>query len=107
MSKAPIVTLLRPLVLEAQIIPRLVALARKADDLMGDVERTKAWADDILTDDHLAAKLLVREDGEPLAPEELAHIRQTLAALSALRAAANAPGPGGGPSVGQLMRAFL
>lgn len=107
MSKMPIVTLMRPLVLEAQIIPRLVALARKTDDLMGDVERAKSWADDILTDDHLAAGLLVREGGEPLAPEDLAHVRQTLAALNALRSAANAPGPDGGPSVGQLLRAFL
>lgn len=100
------ITLQRP-VNASQIESKLTALAGAANVLMGQVVQAKAWCDDVLTDDHMAANLLVDETGQPLSAERLALYRAAFAALDALRAGANAPGANGAPSVGKLIRPYI
>ena len=95
------------IVAEEAVYPKIKALAQMADALMGAVAQRKKWADDVLTDDHLAAGLLVHADGTELSEAELATIRAIFAGLDAIRVAANTPPGEGQPSVGQLVRPFV
>jgi hypothetical protein len=101
------ITTMVPIVFERDVLPKIEQLAAMADALMGAVAQKKRYADDVLTDDHLAAGLLVRADGTPLTAGELATVRAIFAGLDAIRVAANTPPAEGQPSVGQLVRPFV
>jgi hypothetical protein len=101
------ITTLTPILFERDIEPKIRQLAAMADGLMGAVSQRKKWADDVLTDAHLAANLILHADGTPLSEAELAMIRAIFAGLDAIRVAANTPPGEGQPSVGQLVRPFV
>lgn len=101
------IVLQRPIAAQMSIEPKLIALAQQANTLMGNVAQAKQWADDVLTDEHAEAGLILGEDGQPLSPERLALYRAAFAALDALRLGANAPRANGAPSVGALLRPYL
>lgn len=101
------ITLQRALRTESAIEPKLMQLAQQANALMGQVSQAKAWADDILTEEHRAAGLILDEQGEAISVERLALYRAAFVALDALRQGANAAGQNGAPSVGALIRAYL
>lgn len=101
------ITLQRPISAREHIEPKLAQLAAMANALMGNIAQLKSWSDDVLTDDHAAAGLILDESGEPLSAERLALYRATFAALDALRLGANAPRANGQPSVGALLRPYL
>jgi hypothetical protein len=102
-----LITLQKPITVQAHIEPKLAQMAQAANALMGAIGQMRAWSDDVLTDDHAAAGLILDESGEPLSAERLALYRATFAALDALRLGANAPRANGQPSVGALLRPFL
>lgn len=101
------ITLQRPISAAGAIESKLAQLAQQSNALMGNVSQAKAWCDDILTEEHREAGLILGEDGQPITPERLALYRAAFAALDALRVGANTAGQGGAPSVGALIRAYL
>lgn len=101
------ITTLTTIVLEKDVVPKIQQLAAMADALMGAVAQRRKYCDDVLTDAHLEAGLIVHQDGSPVTAEELAVVRAIFSGLDAIRIAANTPPGEGQPSVGQLVRPFV
>ena len=102
------ITTHRAITFEADIVPRLQEIARAADKLMALVVQHKGWSDDVLTQDHFDADLIIASvNGEPISEELFERVKTLFDMYMAFKEAANADGEDGSPSMAKLSRAFL